>query len=136
MTFGQSLNNYLFDSPEAVGQVVVTRLKLWQGEFWLDLNAGTPWFQQILGKSPAPTRDSAIRQVILQTPFVTGLTNYSSTVDLRTRALTVSCTVQTAFGATTITVPFTAGPPAGPFELGVSPVGGLQGTGSSGGGGF
>ena len=35
---------------EEIAQTVKTRLKLFLGEYFRDINDGTPWFQQILGK--------------------------------------------------------------------------------------
>jgi hypothetical protein len=128
-SFGQSAANFLVDSPAAVAQCVLTRLRLWQGEWFLDLTAGTPWMQQIMGKSRPAGRDAAIRQVILLTPFVKGISNYATTVDLRTRAWTMSCDLDTAFGTISIVVPFTATPNAGAFQLNYSPAGGTQGAG-------
>jgi len=43
-------SEFLVDSPEAVRQKVQTRLLLFQGEWFADLGAGTPWLQQILGR--------------------------------------------------------------------------------------
>lgn len=129
MLFGDSLGNFLSDSPSAVGQCIQTRLLLFQGEWFLNLQDGTPWFQQIIGKFPQPLSDAAIRRVILETPYVLSLSNYASHVDPRTRALTVSCDVQTAFGQTTVYVPFTATADQGPFAISQSPIGGFQGTG-------
>jgi hypothetical protein len=127
---GGNLSNFYIDSPQAVGQCIETRILLFTGEWYLNTTDGTPWFTlPIMGKSTAAGRDAAIRQRILQTPFVTGLSNYSSAVDVRTRAWTVSCTVQTAFGPYQLNVPFTASPSTGPFQLGYSPLGGNQGAG-------
>src|SRR5208283_5330097 len=49
MTFGQGLANFYINSAAGVGQEVVTRLKLIQGEWYLDQSQGVPWFTQILG---------------------------------------------------------------------------------------
>ena len=50
MTFGQGGANFLVDSPAAVAQCVVTRLRLWEGEWYLALDEGTPYFQDVLGQ--------------------------------------------------------------------------------------
>ena len=105
LIFGSG-DDFLVDSPEAVAQAIKTRLLLWQGEWFLDLTAGTPWAQQILGFHAESVRDIALRQVILTTPFVTALVNFASSLDAR-RALSVSCQVDTVFGVTpVIFVPF------------------------------
>jgi hypothetical protein len=53
-------------------QTVIDRLNLWKGEWFLDLNAGFPWAQAVLGVVPAnPTKISALlRQALLQVPGV------------------------------------------------------------------
>jgi hypothetical protein len=98
-TFGRSLGNFLVDSSAAVAQLVQTRLLLWQGEWFLDATAFTPWLQQILGKGTTAVYDLLIQQVILGTPGVTAILAYSSSLDRNARALTVTVTVQTQFGA-------------------------------------
>ena len=105
--FGQGLSNFLIDSSAAVGQEVVTRLKLIQGEWFLDQTVGTPWNTQILGYGTGPTRDLAIKNVILTTPFVTALTSFSSNLNLTTRKYTVSATLETFYGTTNISTQLT-----------------------------
>lgn len=85
------------NSPTCVAQAISTRLKLWQGEWFLDITAGTPWIQSILGRSQNP--DAYIKAAILGTEGVTSLTSYSSTYDGTTRAFTVSGTVATLYGS-------------------------------------
>jgi hypothetical protein len=109
MTFGRGAANFLVDQPAAVAQAVLTRLNLWQGEWWLDLTEGTPWLQQILGKPRGPgSPDAAIRERILGTPYVTHITDYASTYEASTRRWLVSCKVFTTFGQV-ITTGATAG---------------------------
>lgn len=104
MTFGQGRANFIIDTPEAVAQSVLTRLNLWQGEWWLDLAAGTPWLQQILGKPRGPgTPDQAIRSRIGGTPFVLRILNYASAWNPTDRSWVVGCTIDTAFGRATFT---------------------------------
>lgn len=104
MTFGRGINNFLADSPTAVAQAVLTRLCLWQGEWFLDTTIGMPWLQQVLGKSVAISGnvpDSAIRTIILNTPFVVRIEDYASSFDHSSRNFTVGCKVTTAFGPIT-----------------------------------
>jgi hypothetical protein len=99
MTFGRGGLNFLVDSPEAVGQSILTRLMLWRSEWFLDLSEGTPWMQQILGKPRGPgSPDAAIRQRILGTPYVLRLIDYSSALDRTSRHWMVRALVDTAFG--------------------------------------
>lgn len=94
---------FLVDSPEVVAQAVGTRLRLIQGEWFLDTTAGMPW-GQVLGKNTKGTADSAIRQCILGTQGVVEITEYSSSLDEDARALTVVATITTIYGTTTVQV--------------------------------
>lgn len=98
---------FLANSPQCVAQAVSTRLKLWQGEWFLDVTDGTPWLQSILGRSQNP--DAYIKQRILGTPGVTAITAYSSTYVGATRKLTVSCTLSTLYGPVAFETPVTIG---------------------------
>ena len=50
VAFGRGRLDYLADSPEAVGQNVMTRLKLKTGEWFTDVSDGTPYADSILGE--------------------------------------------------------------------------------------
>jgi hypothetical protein len=102
-TFGQNNANFLVDSPASVAQAIQTRLKLIQGEWFLDQTAGTPYNTQILGAGTEATRDLAVQTVILETQGVTEIVDYASYLDPSTRQFTVATTVNTQFGQTTIT---------------------------------
>jgi hypothetical protein len=92
---------FLVDSPETVAQAVLTRLRLWSGEWFLDTSEGTPYETQILGYGTQSTRDLAIRERVLNTPGVDSITAYTSNVE--NRKMTVTMTVLTIYGPTTIT---------------------------------
>jgi hypothetical protein len=102
MTFGRSDRDFLVDSPTAVAQAVYTRLRLWQGEWFLNLLEGMPWMQQVLVHSAGSgVPDAAIRARILGTPFVTSIEDYSSFWEPTNRLFTVTCKLWTAFGPVT-----------------------------------
>ncbi|MBB3006049.1 hypothetical protein [Cupriavidus alkaliphilus] len=103
--FGGGSADFYKDVPEAVGQAVVTRLRLARGEWFLDITEGTPW-EQVLGKYTSGTYDAAIRQRILGTQGVLSLASYSSTLNSETRALSVTATINTIYGPTTIQATF------------------------------
>jgi hypothetical protein len=106
MTFGRGAADFIADTPQAVAQAIYTRLLLFQGEWFLDVADGTPWYQQILGKPRGPgSYDATLRARIAGTPFVTRLTNYASSYNPTSRTLTVGCTVDTSFGAVAVQVP-------------------------------
>ncbi len=94
---------FLANSPEAVAQAIMTRLRLWVGEWFINTADGTPWMQQILGKrAPSKNPDAAIKQRILGTPGVQEITAYSSSFDGNTRTVTITATIATIYGAAQI----------------------------------
>ena len=101
-TFGQGVNNFYVDQPETVGQAVMTKLKLFQGEWFLDTTAGTPYSSQILGAGMVATYDAAIQDVILSTPGVNSIISYTSSVNTATRSAEINCTIDTIYGIATI----------------------------------
>ncbi|KVP84559.1 hypothetical protein WJ95_20585 [Burkholderia ubonensis] len=100
--FGGGDADFLVNTPETVAQAVLTRLRLLRGEWFLDTTAGMPWATDVLGKYTSGTYDAAIRQCILGTQGVTEITNYSSSVEPETRKLSVTATINTIYGDTTV----------------------------------
>ena len=96
--FGRSHADYLRDAPEAVAQAVLTRLKLWRGEWFLDKSEGTPFAPAILGKHTQGSYDFALRARVLETPGVREILEYESRLDPESRKLTVSVTIDTIYG--------------------------------------
>jgi hypothetical protein len=89
---------WLVNSPQAVAQAVKTRLRLWQGEFFVDITDGTPYLQQILDKrSPTRNPDAAIKLRIVGTLGVTGIAQYGSVYDGNSRTLTAYALVNTQY---------------------------------------
>lgn len=102
-SFGHQGADFYANVPEAVAQAVRTRLELFQGEWFLDTTAGTPYSSQILGAGTVAYYDRAIQDVILGTQGVTGLTAYSSSINPSSRAAMVNATISTAYGSASIT---------------------------------
>lgn len=69
------------------------RLRLFLGEYWLNVADGTAWFQSILGKSPQDLAEITLKQRILSAPGVVSITSFSFTTDAPTRRITVDATV-------------------------------------------
>ena len=93
---------FLANSPGCVAQAIMTRLRLAEGEWFLDAREGTAYASQILGHGTQATRDLALRVRILETPGVRQIAEYLSFVD-NDRAFVVAATVDTDFGQATIT---------------------------------
>lgn len=98
--FGRSAGVMLTNSSAAVAQAVLTRLRLWTGEWFLDTTEGTPYFPDILGHNTAGTRDVAIKQRVLDTLGVQSIVSYASSIN--GRDFSVSMLLDTAYGQATI----------------------------------
>ncbi len=120
MTFGHGQDNFWVDQPEGVGQWVMTRLRLNQGEWFADTSDGTPWATQVLGERTRWTRDIVVRDRVQTTPNVTDIAAYSSQTDPNTRGWTATMTIDTAFGAVVLAAAKLPGsvPPIGGLTLG------------------
>jgi len=101
MTFGHGAGNFYRDQPEAVAQAVMTTLKLFQGEWFLNILAGIPYNTKIVGFSNARQYDMEIKQAIRGAQGVDSIVSYFSYVI--NRNLNISATINTIYGQTTIT---------------------------------
>lgn len=100
-SFGQGQKDFLINSPATVGQAVKTALNLLYGEWFLNKTAGVDWLNKVMGFS-TNTRDIIIKAAILNTPGVTGIVDYSSYIDTSIRQYSVTVTIDTAYGQTTV----------------------------------
>lgn len=100
---GHGQADYWTDDPRGVAQAVVQRLRLLQGEWFLDLAEGTPYVGGVLGKHTRETYDPVIRARILETQGVTEILEYESLFDGETRTLTVLVKIDTIYGQAAIT---------------------------------
>jgi hypothetical protein len=124
-TFGLGSQNFYVDQVALVQQKILTGLKLWQGEFFLDTTAGMPWGTKVLGVGTQSLYDAAIQRQIRSTKGVTGIANYGSAFNSTTRQLNVTASVTTMFGSVTVSLPF-AIPAVGGYGVGgygVNPYG-------------
>ena len=81
----------LVDGDKATVQQMLIRFKFALGEWFRDIRIGVPFFREILVKNPNLTRVRAIyRQLILTTPGIESLEKFSLTLDVSTRALSLS----------------------------------------------
>lgn len=101
--FGNGQENFISDL-EAVTQIIATRLKLFQGEWFLNLEDGLPLFQSILGSSGGQRNITVITNLIaariLGTPYVTAIVSITATY--QNRKFVFSSTVATQFGTVTV----------------------------------
>lgn len=124
--FGGGLQSFWVDVPDGVGQCIITRLKLWQGQWFLNLPDGTRWLTNVLGKYTGNTADVEVRDRVLGTTGVVEIVNYSSSLDRNTRKWAVNMLVQTLYGQVQISGYLPGPTPAagiGEFSIGGSPIG-------------
>ncbi len=103
-SFGNGQDDFYRDVPESVGQACKTRLLLWLGEWFLDIEEGTPFMQGILGKYSVDVANTTIQDRALGTQGLVDLTNYVSTIDPDTRGLSVEFSIDTIYGPTVVQV--------------------------------
>jgi hypothetical protein len=89
----------LCEGATQLKQALLARLRVFKGEWFLDLESGTPYFERVLGKNNNPGgAEGALKEVITQTPGVRSLLEFSFDVDSRTRVAAMSFTVDSDFG--------------------------------------
>jgi len=89
----------LLDGAERVRQQITIKLKLWQGEWFLDTDFGTPYLASILGKQLTLSGAiTALRKSIMEVEGVRKITSFTYDFASATRALTVSFAAETPYG--------------------------------------
>lgn len=103
MTFGNQQADFWRDVPEAPAQAILTRLRLWLGEWFIDTTEGTPYQQAILGMHTSATVEPAIRRRILGTQGVTAILEFDMNIDPDERKVTINATIDTIYGPAEVT---------------------------------
>ncbi len=103
-SFGNSQNDFYRDVPEAVGQAVQTRILLWLGEWFLNIDEGTPFMLAILGKHSKEEANVAIQDRVLNTQGMVDIQNFESDIDPDTRLMTMSMDIDTIYGPTALQI--------------------------------
>ena len=99
MVFGNQQADFWRDVPEAPAQAVGTRLRLWSGEWFLDVSEGVPYQVSALGTGKMQTIEPMFRRAVLETQGVTGIAEWSSSWDPENRVYSVAATIDTLYGA-------------------------------------
>jgi len=89
---------YFRNEFEAVSQAVMTRLRLWEGEWFIDLQEGTPYLDGVMGKYTSDTIDALIKERILNTEGVIEILEYSSSYNPDLRKYTITVKISTIYG--------------------------------------
>jgi hypothetical protein len=100
-SFGHGIQCYKSDI-EALKQSVVTRLKQWKNNCFFAMDDGVDWANELdIGTKGALDLD--VKRVILQTGGVLRISEYTSTLDTDTRALSIDAHLDTIYGEIVIT---------------------------------
>lgn len=88
------------EGADSVVQGIRTRLLLFKGEWFLDINTGMPWFQEVFTDGGQDIRriESALKTQINATPGVEAILSFNLEFIGSTRELTVSFEVDTIYG--------------------------------------
>ena len=92
----------------AIGEHVKQRLKMFNGEWFLDTSAGLPWLprpaQFAIFDRPyqAGQSEALIKAEILDTPGVVAIEQFEARVDRATRGLIIEAEILTVFDTVTI----------------------------------
>lgn len=90
---------HVAEGTEATAQRIKVRLKLFLGEWFLDLLAGIPYYEDILIKNPDINKVNAlIREAILTTPTVLSIDSYEYALNNSTRTFAVNFKCTTSDG--------------------------------------
>jgi len=89
----------IVETQDQLDQTLKIRLLFFQGEWYLDIKQGLPFYEKILVKNPnLPDIDNIIKAEIIDTPEVQELLSYSSDYDPLLRTYAVRFKVRTDFG--------------------------------------
>lgn len=85
---------------DSVVQGITTRLRLFRGEWYLDVNAGMPWFEEVFTDGGQDIRriESALKTQILAEPGANSILSFNLDFDGPTRDLAASFEVDTIYG--------------------------------------
>jgi hypothetical protein len=91
----------LVSGAQAVAQLIRIAILLFLGEWFLNLEKGMPWFQEILGQKFDPVLiRQRLSERILAVPGVAEIMSVAVSFDPDSRAVTVDWEVRAAFGGT------------------------------------
>lgn len=99
--FSQNGRVSFIQTVDEVAQHIKTRLLLFLGEWFLDVEEGTPWFEQIFIKPADVVQvEVIIKNRILQTENVKELLTFDLEFNTVTRALSITFSCNTVYGET------------------------------------
>ncbi len=89
----------LIDEEDLVRQRIEMTLRMFRGEWFLNIEAGVPYYESVLGvRRDLAEVDAVLKAAILGVSGVNRILGYSSELNHATRVLDVRCTVDTIYG--------------------------------------
>ncbi|KUZ98083.1 hypothetical protein WI40_13845 [Burkholderia ubonensis] len=95
-TFGRGRADYA-DRSESVAQRVVTRLRSFRGDWFLDLDHGIPWIERMERGNERERLESDIKRQILGTAGIARILAFDITINGAKRRMTVTATLLDVF---------------------------------------
>jgi hypothetical protein len=95
--FGRGRASYLLKA-DAVQQNVVTRIRSFTDDWFLDIDANIDWLTLLGTRNTRATIEREVERVTLQTTGVARIDNLQSTVSRKDRKITITMQVTTVFG--------------------------------------
>lgn len=94
----------LVDGRDQIAQNLAIRLRFILGEWFLDINAGVPYYDDFFIKAPNQIRiESLLKEEILDTPGIDQILSFTSNFDAQKRIYSVTFSVSTIQGEITLT---------------------------------
>jgi hypothetical protein len=124
--FGHGGQDFLVNTPEAVGQAVETGLRLFLGEYFADTSQGVDYLGGVVGRNTGSLYDQIIKSHVQATFGVLKIVTYSSSLDDQGRLLAIKLSIATIFDGV-VTVATQVVVPSGGY--GVGPYGSNPGYG-------
>jgi len=89
----------LISGVDEINQRINVTLRHLQGEYFLDIQDGTPWYTDLLGsKSAIAEVNLVLRSRVLSVPGVLRINSFEADFDNTTRAYSITMSVQTSDG--------------------------------------
>lgn len=99
--FGQG-NANIISGADALAQILTHQLLTVKGELLQNVNYGVSWFEHDDPNTEQFLRDSQIKRIIMQNPYVERIMSFSSNLDRQNNIYNVEVKVQTSEGLLTL----------------------------------
>lgn len=113
LVLGPTGDLVLTSGEDAIKQAVIAQLKTFYGDWFLNMDVGLPYYQQVLGVRGKATLnasfEASMQSAILNVPGVLALLSWNADLDRKARRLSVSFTAQITGGVVQWSVPIGLG---------------------------